>query len=635
MLQFFRDRLTGALAFVFFGFLIIPFAFVGIDSYFTTIPDNAVAKVNDAEITLADFQNSWQRYQQQLRASVGENFDPDIFDTVVARRGHLEGLINRELMRQHAIKLGLAVSTEELSRRIRAMQVFHIDGEFNPELYQRMLSAQGMSPRRFEQDMAQDLVISQIPATIMSSSIAVDSEVEVLLALQNQRRSFESAIVNTDLFIDSITLSDETVADWYNSNPSGFMSEEQVLIEYVELDIETFRPQVLISDEILEQQFEEQKARFITSEERLASHILITLDQNADDATVETAKQKAQSLAKRAREGEDFAELAKDNSDDFGSAPNGGDLGWLEPGVMVQAFEDALYSLDSGAISDPVKTGFGYHIIQSREIKPSHGMTFAEAKEQLQSEYSSEQAESLYLEQANRLVDLVYEDPTTLGAAADELALEIKTEGPFSRAGGSGVAANTEVVKAAFSELVLQEDASSEPIEISLNHVVVIRVRQHLPSAQRDLAEVKDQIVTQLKLNEALNEAKTRAEDIVSTVTKGETLQSVAESGGLEYQLVDKAGRQDFQYGLSLLDEVFKLTADDDGYHIVQTGNNYAIIHQSEVIAGTTDDAAEVVEYKRLIANSAAVVENSGVLLWLRKHAEIHINESKLEGNTF
>lgn len=634
MLQFFRDRLTGALAFVFFGFLIIPFAFVGIDSYFTTIPDNAIARVNDEQITIADFQNSWQRYQQQLRASIGEGFDPDVFDTAVTRRGHLEGLINRELMRQYALKAGLAVSEIELSRRIRAMQAFHIDGEFNSDIYQRMLSAQGMSPRRFERELAQDMVISQIPAAIMSSSIAVDTEVKALVAIQNQQRSFESVVVGTARFIEDISISDETVTEWYDANPNGFMSEEQLVIEYVELDIATFRSTVEFDDEILKKHFEDQKARFITTEERLASHILIVLDQDADEATVETAKQRAEALAQRARDGESFAALAKENSDDSGSAPNGGDLGWVEPGVMVQAFEDALYGLAEGAVSDPVKTGFGFHIIQLREIKPSQGMTFAEAREQLQSEYANEQAESLYLEQANRLVDLVYEDPTTLGTVSEELGLEVKTEGPFSRTGGSGVAANTEVIKAAFSELVLQEDASSEPIELAVNHVVVIRVNKHLPSVQRELDEVKDEITAQLKRSEASSRARARAEEMIAAVVDGQTLQAMAETDGLEYQLVEKAGRQDVQYGLQLVSEVFKLPIQDRAFHAVAVGEDFAVIQQNEVITGKMANEAELTQYKQLIANSAGVVENAGILAWLRNAAEIHINESKLEGNT-
>ncbi|MCF6262413.1 MAG: SurA N-terminal domain-containing protein [Xanthomonadales bacterium] len=635
MLQYFRDRLTGALAFVFFGILIIPFAFVGIDSYFTTIPDNAIAKVNDTEITISDFQSSWQRYQQQLRASVGEAFDPDVFDTVVARRGHLEGLINRELMRQYAMEMGLAVSEEELGKRIRAMQAFHIDGQFNADLYQRMLAAESMSPRGFERELARDLVVQQIPAAVMSSSIGLDREVEALAAIQNQQRSFESAIVSASMFTEDTDVSDEAVSEWYKANPNSFLSEEQVVIEYIELDIAAFKATVEFDDEMLEKHFEDQKARFITTEERLTSHILFSIDKDADKATSENIKQKAAALVERIRAGEDFTELAKEYSDDTGSAADGGDLGWIEPGVMVQAFEDTLYELEAGAVSDPVKTGFGYHLILLREIKPSQGMTFAEAKSQLESEYATEQAESLYLEQANRLVDLIYEDPTTLGAAAEELGLEIKTEGPFGRAGGSGIAANTEVAKVAFSELVLQEGASSEPVELELNHVVVLRVNEHMPSSPRAFADVEVEIAAQLKLVAASEKAAAKAEEILAAVANGESLEAIAEAEGLEYQKVEKAQRGDIQYGISLISEVFKLSASDKGYRTLPVDNDYAVVQQGEVLAGATTSPGEATQYKQMIANSAAVVENSGVLIWLREQAKVHINEEKLAGNLY
>ena len=189
--------------------------------------------------------------------------------------------------------------------------------------------------------------------------------------------------------------------------------------------------------------------------------------------------------------------------------------------------------------------------------------------------------------------------------------------------------------KAAFSELVLQEDASSEPIELTPNHVVVIRVNQHLPSSQRVLTEVKDDIQARLKADEALKKAQAKAEEIIATVATGETLQALAEADGLAYQLVEKAGRQDSQYGLPVVTEVFKLAATDRAYHAVAIGEGYAVIQQSEVFAGNTGSEAEATQYKQVIANSAGVVENAGVLAWLRSDAKIHINESKLEGNTF
>ncbi len=635
MLQLIRDRLTGMVAFFIFAILIIPFAFVGVDSYVTSVPDNAVARVNDTDITIADFQNSWTRYQGQLRSALGDNYDPDQFDTPVARRDHLEGLINRELMLQFALKSRLAVSEEELRGRIQAIPAFQIDGQFNPDLYQRMLAAQGMSPGQFERDMSEDMVISQIPTSIMASSIASDQEAQLMIALQNQTRSFESIVVPAATFLDDIEISEEQVVAWFEDNPNEFMSEETVLIEYVELNVADFDALIDVDDEILEEQFAAQKERFVTAEERLAAHILISLDSGADQAATETARQQAADLAARARQGEDFAELAKQYSSDSGSAQNGGDLGWVEPGIMVQAFEDALYAMAKNDISEPVKTGFGFHVIQLKDIKPSTGMDFAEAKEQLRSEYLSESSEKLYLEQADRLVDLIYEDPTTLETVSSELGLEIKTDGPFPQQGGFGISANPLVSKAAFSELVLTEGSSSEPLEISPNHIVVIRVREHNPSKPKEFDLVKEQIEQQLRLDEATKLAAARANELLAIAEQSEDLQAVAEGAELEYQLVEAAGRRDTQYGSALLEQVFSLPTNDLDLHVVQVASDYALIRQSKVSPGVAANPEDKLQFKQVIANSAAVVENSGVLEWLRKKAEININNDKLEGNLY
>ncbi len=635
MLQLIRDRLTGMLAFFIFAILIIPFAFVGVDSYFTSVPDNAVARVNDKDITIADFQTSWTRYQGQIRSALGENYDLEQFDTPVARRDHLEGLINRELMLQFAEQSRLAVSADELRSRVHSIPAFQLDGQFNPDLYQRMLAAQGMSPGQFERDMSKDMIISQIPAAIMASSIASDTEVQTMIALQNQTRSFESLRVLAAPFLEGVEISDEQVSEWFAANPNEFMSEETVLIEYVELNVADFDAQITVEDEVLEKQFEEQKGRFLTAEERLASHILISLDANADAATTETARQLAEEIADKARAGEDFAELAKQNSADIGSAQSGGDLGWIEPGVMVKAFEDALYALGKGDVSEPIKTGFGFHVIQLRDINPSTGMNFAEAKEQLRNEYLSASGEKVYLEQADRLVDLIYEDPTTLETVASELDLEIKTEGPFARGSGFGVALNPAINKAAFSELVLVEGSSSEPIEIATNHIVVLRVREHNPSVPKALELVSEQIKQQLQQTEATELAEAKANELLALATGSGDLQATAEMAELEYKLVEAAGRKDIQYGIKLLEQVFKLPASDREMHVVAVQNDYALVRQIAVIPGSSASPEESFQLKKAIANSAGVVANSEVLAWLREQAKIDINEDKLEGNLY
>ena len=228
---------------------------------------------------------------------------------------------------------------------------------------------------------------------------------------------------------------------------------------------------------------------------------------------MDTARQVAEDLARRARDGEDFAELARENSQDIGSAAEGGDLGWIEPGYMVQAFEDAAYELTlEHPISEPVQTGFGWHVIELRDIRPAEGMSFTEARDILVNEYRAEADERRFLEQADRMVDIIYEDPTTLSAAAEELGLEVMEAGPFGRLGGEGIAANPEVVSAAFSDLVLAQGSVSDPIDLGENHMVMIRLKEHLPEALMPLEEVRDRVVASVRRQQALDAASATAQ---------------------------------------------------------------------------------------------------------------------------
>ena len=249
---------------------------------------------------------------------------------------------------------------------------------------------------------------------------------------------------------------------------------------------------------------------------------MIAFPADADEAVKETAKQKAEDLSKRAKAGEDFASLAKEYSQDPGSAKQGGDLGWVEPGVMVKAFEDAAYELSmANPVSKPIQTGFGWHVIKLLEVRKSSGMSFAEARPLLTKEYEEDQASRAFLEQADRLVDLIYEDPTTLDSAALAMNLKGKQAGPFTLAGGVGIAANPEVVSTAFLDTVLLQGSVSDPINIAEDHLVMIKLNKHLPVALKPLAEVRDEIIATLTANQAHDKAEAQANELLAALQDG------------------------------------------------------------------------------------------------------------------
>jgi peptidyl-prolyl cis-trans isomerase D len=445
-------------------------------------------------------------------------------------------------------------------------------------------------------------------------------------------------LIPADIAEPPVQFSDAEIEAWHESHSGDYMSEEQVIVEYVELDSAFLPSGIPPEEDFLRAQFEAQKARFISPEQRQVSHILIEVATDASEADIETARQTAEDLSRRAMDGEDFATLAMENSQDKGSAAEGGDLGWVESGVMVQAFENAMYELSmESPISEPVQTGFGWHVILLREIRESTGMSFEEAQVTLVQEYEEENAARAFLEQADRLVDLVYEDPTTLESAALVMDLPVREAGPFTRAGGEGVAANSEVVAAAFSDLVLLQDSVSDPIDLDETRLVMIKLKEHLPVALKPVEEVRDEIIATLNENLARENAKARADELLAALQGGDTeLEPLATEMGLEYGPHGSVKRGSPIPDTMLVQEVFRLPTPTEGEPIevvLPTSNGFAVVQLESVVQGEWDEASALLaqqQYERVISNGNASLENSALLRQLRAAAKIEVYEDRI-----
>ena len=557
-----------------------------------------MAVVNEKEITINQFNSGFQNYRRRMQSLMGDAFDPELFDQAIIRRQFLDQMIDEELMAQVSIDAGLTVDNQVLAEQIRNMDAFNVDGEFNADVYQARLASQGMNAKQFEEEIRVSSILNQFPSSIANSAITTNWELNDYVSLVDQQRSFKALVVPAfPAVAEGVeeaaqdVIEEDAVLAWYEEHKDDFRSEEMVTIEYIELDAATLGGAVDLDEEELKARFEEQKSRFITPEARLASHILVDVPQGAPEVDVESARQQAEDLAERARAGEDFAALAAEFSQDIGSAEAGGDLGWVEPGFMVQAFEDGLYELNlENPVSDPVQTGFGWHVILLRDIRPAEGMSFTEARDILVEEITAEADERRFLEQADRLVDIIYEDPTTLDAAANELGLEVKVAGPFGRAGSdSGIAANMAVVNAAFSDLVLAQGVVSDPVALGENHIVLIRLQEHLPEAQLPLADVREQVVEGVRQQRAMDAAAARAEELLASLAGGATIEELAESSGLELVQAEAATRNDPLIDPDLRANVFRMQAPGDNgpaTEVLEMASGYAVVQLDSVKKG-------------------------------------------------
>jgi peptidyl-prolyl cis-trans isomerase D len=556
MLQKLRDKTSGWIATAVLGLLIIPFAFLGVNEYVTGGTESAVAKVSappswwqsaptwwpvsalwqHEEVTQDEFRARFEQARQQQRQQLGENFDPRAFETAENKRLVLEQLIDQKVLQLSAKRAGIFVGDAAVRQSIATEPAFQVDGKFDSARYASLLSSQvpPLSPVEFEKQQRDRLQLALIPQAISDSGFVTNKEMDRLIKLLGETRDITIAALPAPA-ADSAPVSDAQIKAWYDSHTADFKQGESVTLEYLDIDGSTLGGGAPADDAALRKRYEQEKSRFMSAEQRMASHILITAPADADAAAQKAAEQKAAALTAQAKQaGADFAALAKANSQDPGSKDSGGDLGWVDKGVMVKPFEDALFSMQAGEIRGPVKTDFGYHVLLLREIKAGQGKTFEEVRDELAREQADADGERAFNDLAGRVVNEVLKNPTALGPAAKAVGLPVQRIGPFSRATASGIAANPAVLRAAFSDTLVQDGTVSDPIEIGPKHSVVIRVLQHTPEQAQPLAQVRDAVIAAIRADRTGKTAEAAADAMLARLAKGEKLKDIASTEKLQ-----------------------------------------------------------------------------------------------------
>ncbi len=553
-----HERFSGPFVKVVLGIIGVVFGgFFGIQQYFNPRSETYVATVNGHEISQDEFRERYNNYRAQMQRMMGAQFDAQAFDTSERKRELLDQLINEQLLLQANDKLGAVVPVSAVRDEIMGIPAFQVDGKFSADQYRMLLAAQRKSSEEFEQSVSQDIALRQLTGQVALSSLVTDSDVNAYLRLRDQTRDFW--FVKLPKPNAGTPIAEADIAAYYKAHGNDFMTPEEVSLDYVELDAAKMQGDVKPDDAALKQMYDAQKTKFVSAEQREASHILIAVGKNADAAAQKAALAKAEAIEKELKAGKDFATLAKADSDDLGSKAQGGDLGWLEKGVTDPAFEAALFSMKKGEVSDPVKSEDGYHIIWLRDVHAQAVRSFDEVKAELAKKYVDEQREHQYSDVSGKLTDAIYQDPTSLAPAAKTLGLTVQKTALFSRNGGTGIAANPAVVKAAFSNNLLAEGNSSDPIELGTDHIVVVRVDQHVKPEPKPLDAVREQIRALLTAQQVAKAAKERADTLLARLQKGEALDKVAAEIKLAPVEEKGIGRNAANLEKPLIDAVFAL----------------------------------------------------------------------------
>lgn len=556
MLQTIRDRMSGPIVWGIIGLIAIPFAFVGIDSFQGGSADPTVAKVGDQKITSAQLEAAYQQRLQRLQQMLGENFRSDMIEPTRFREGVLNEMVQETALQQHAAKRGYTASDASILTAIQSIPAFQKNGQFSSEQYRQALALQGLTPERFEQQVREGLGTDQIRDGVLASAFVTPAESATAWRLARQERSFTGLVFKPADYLAGITVADTDIAKHFAENGDRYKAPERLKLKTVELDLAKLPEAPAPEAAVLKAIYDADSGQFSTAEERRARHILIAF--GADKAA---ARKKADEVKTRLDAKTDFAELAKELSDDPGSKANGGDLGWVRKGLMTPRFEEVLFALQKSEVSAPVETEFGWHVIQLEEVKPAFTQPFEDAavQAQLLASYRKRDVEKRFQELTEKLELLAFENASSLDPVAQAVGSTVETTDWFTRTSGSGFTANQAVVTAAFSDEVLQDNENSKPIDLGENRVAVVRKAEYEAARARTLDEVREQIRAELKTKRAQEKALAEADLVVKAVEGGAAL--AAQAAGRQATLLNPGSvRRDAQgVDRKLLDAAFRL----------------------------------------------------------------------------
>ncbi|MDM0048275.1 SurA N-terminal domain-containing protein [Variovorax sp. J22R115] len=497
--------------------LIIPsFVLFGVDRYQGNTQGEMVARVAGHEITRPEWDAQHRNEVDRIRRQA-PNIDPALLDSDAARYATLERMVRDRVLAAAASKSNMTVSEERLARLFAAdsgLASFRTaDGKFDRESFMR---ATGRTPEQYEASVRADLATQQVSLGVSGTTFATAAQAAAALNAFYDRREIQVALFKPADFASKVSVSDADLQAFYKDHAAQFQVPEQASVEYLVLDLEAAKKNISVSEADLRSYYDQNSARFGTKEERRASHILIAAPANAPAAEREKARAKAEQLLVDLRKApHTFAETARKNSQDPGSAEKGGDLDFVTRGAMVKPFEDVMFSLKKGEISNVVETEFGYHIIQLNDIKPAVVPPFEKVRATIENEVRSQQATQEFAKAAEIFTDIVYQQPDSLKPAAEKLKLTIQTAGNVARTpapGAAGALANRNFLNALFAPDTLERKHNTEAIEIGPNQLASGRVTQHAPARTLPFEEVKDKVRTQLIAQRAAALAKAEGE---------------------------------------------------------------------------------------------------------------------------
>lgn len=521
MLITIREKASGVIGWTVAGVIILVFAVWGIGSYFEGVSEIIVATADKIEINQQTYQQAMSDRRRRLVQMMGRNVDAELFSSTAFKRQVVEELIDTTLQNETLHASGFRISDAQLAALIQNTAVFHTDGQFDRDRYELLVQNAGMTIQGYESYQRQQGVVDQLVRGLGQSAIVSGNSIDKAWKLLDQRRIASYTTLEFDNFLDDIQVSEAAIEKEYQANLDGYFEPASIQVDYLKLSVEDLGAKLDVDEADILRMYEDNPDRYRQPGSRSVSHILLSVSPDAADAQIDQVRRSASEIVARARGGESFASLAEVNSDDKGSAKRGGELGVIRPGTMVKPFEDAVFEMVEGEISEPVRTQYGFHVIRLDRITESTVQSLDQVRSEIKAEVRRLRAEEQFNELAEILGSTVFEQPDSLEPAADHLGVKVMRSEWFTQDAGTGIAEFQGVRDAAFGNEVLIDGLNSELIEIDQDNLVAVRKVDYRARRQLDLDEARPELEKRLRAVEASDRMEKAGEDLVARLKSG------------------------------------------------------------------------------------------------------------------
>ena len=590
MLQSMREGAKSPWVLVIIGLIVLSFVLTGAESLTFGGAQSGAAKVNDREISFNELQFAIEQQRRQLTEIYGDQLDPSLLDDDLLRPGVLNNLVDRALLEDYAVSLGIAASPEAIRRSIISNPAFEVDGSFSADYYRDILRSNGLTTDQYRAEQSGTDQLVKLESIIGDADFITSVEAKAAIDVVVERRDVRFLVIPDTALSSQYQVTDTAISEYYEANKALFAQPERLTVEFVELNPSQF---VLPVDEAeLQTQLADALADYETEAQSEVAHILLV--QN-DDETDQAYAERINEVGARLQADEDFAAIAADASDDIGSSFVGGDLGFTDGSVFPDAMEEAIANLEVGGISTAVTTDAGTHFILVKSRSAAEQVPDELLRAEITESLQTAQTQRDLLIAVDELRELVFTS-SGLEAAAQELGLVIATSQPFSRDQGEGLFSEASLRTAAFSDDVLVDANNSDVIELSGSRFVALAVKEQLPEGTKPLAEVRSSISAQLT-SEAQDRAMTTLVDEVNaSLAAGETLEAISTAKGYEWRVELAATRQNVNLPSSVLQSAFsKRSVDTETVSAVRLDDeSYALVQLARTQAGREDTMVSV-----------------------------------------